>query len=63
MLNLPAASPVLPAAAPSPINVRLSEEEGVSGSSSAAQPSHASAIIPAVAVLIGAPVSGPAVGE
>lgn len=37
--------------------------EGVGDSSSAAQPSHASVIILAVAVLIGAPVSGPAVGE
>lgn len=58
---------MLPAAAPSPINVSLSgeeeEEEGVSLGSSAARPSHASVIILAVAVLIGALVSGPAVGE
>lgn len=59
----PRLSPVLPATAPSPINVRLSEEVGVGGGSSAAQPSHASVIILAAAVLIGAPVSGPAVGE
>lgn len=46
-----------------PINVRLSEGEGVGVGSSAARPSHASVIILTVAVLIGALVSGPAVGE
>lgn len=51
------------AAAPSPINVRLSEEEGVGNGSSATQPSHASVIILVVAMLIGAPLSGSAVGE
>ncbi|CAK6980912.1 Hypothetical predicted protein [Scomber scombrus] len=39
------------------------EEEGVSDGSSATQPSHASVIILVVAVLIGAPVSGPAVAS
>lgn len=63
VLNPSWASPVLPAAAPSPINVRLSEEEGVGDGPSAAQLSHVSVIILAVAVLIGAPMSGPAVGD